>query len=92
MTFIKFGIGRATYDASQEIRNGHILREEAKLLVKKYDGEYPHTYIDEVLSYIGLNQKKFQKLCDKFRSPHLWVKSKNKWCLRHTINDDGYND
>ena len=91
-TFIKFGIGRATYDASQEIRNGHILREEAKLLVKKYDGEYPYTYIDEVLSYIGLNQKKFQKLCDKFRSPHLWVKTKNKWYLRHTINDDGYND
>lgn len=27
-TFIKFGIGRATYDASQEIRNRHLTREE----------------------------------------------------------------
>ena len=26
--FIKFGIGRATYDAAQEIRNGKITREE----------------------------------------------------------------
>ena len=30
-TFIKFGIGRATYDASQEVRNKHITREEAKI-------------------------------------------------------------
>ena len=27
-TYIKFGIGRATYDSSQEIRNRHITREE----------------------------------------------------------------
>ena len=25
-TYIKFGIGRATYDASQEIRNNHLTR------------------------------------------------------------------
>ena len=36
-TFIKFGIGRATYDASQEIRNKHITREEAMALVKRFD-------------------------------------------------------
>ena len=36
---IKFGIGRATYDASQEIRNKHLTRDEGKNLVKKYDGE-----------------------------------------------------
>ena len=28
-TFIKFGIGRATYDAAQEARNGDITRDEA---------------------------------------------------------------
>jgi N-acetyl sugar amidotransferase len=27
-TYIKFGLGRATYDASQEIRNRHLTREE----------------------------------------------------------------
>ena len=30
-TYIKFGIGRATYDASQEIRSGDITREEGSL-------------------------------------------------------------
>ncbi|NGZ28398.1 MAG: N-acetyl sugar amidotransferase, partial [Magnetococcales bacterium] len=38
-THIKFGIGRATYDASQEVRSGEITREEGVALVRKYDGE-----------------------------------------------------
>ena len=40
-TFIKFGIGRATYDTAQEIRHRYIDREEGVALVKKYDGEFP---------------------------------------------------
>ena len=91
-TFIKFGLGRATYDSSQEIRNGHLLREEAKNLVKKYDGEYPDIYIDEVLKYINLDKDKFHKLCDEFRSDHLWKKTKNGWKLRHSVNFDGTDD
>ena len=35
-TYIKFGIGRATYDASQEIRNNHITREEGVALVNPF--------------------------------------------------------
>ena len=31
-TYIKFGLGRASYDASQEIRNNHITRDEGKNL------------------------------------------------------------
>ena len=34
-TFIKFGIGRATYDVSQELRNDHLTIEEGKKLIKK---------------------------------------------------------
>ena len=34
-TLIKFGIGRATYDAAQEIRSGDITREEGVALVNK---------------------------------------------------------
>ena len=39
-TFIKFGIGRATYDVSQELRNDHLTIEEGKKLIKKYDGGF----------------------------------------------------
>ena len=37
-TGIKFGLGRTSYDASQEIRNGHLTRDEGIALVKKFDG------------------------------------------------------
>lgn len=84
-TFIKFGIGRATYDASQEVRNKHLTRDEAIKLVSRYDGEFPDKYLDDVLEYIDLKREDFIKLCDKFRSPHLWKKINNGWKLRHTI-------
>ena len=45
-TFIKFGLGRASYDASQEIRNNEISREEGVALVRKYDGEFPERFAD----------------------------------------------
>ena len=84
-TFIKFGIGRATYDASQEVRNNHLTREEAIKLVSRYDGEYPDKYLNEVLNYLEIKVEDFNKLCDKFRSPHLWQKTSNGWKLRHTV-------
>ena len=40
-TFTKFGIGRATADAAQEIRSGDITRDEGVALVRRYDGEFP---------------------------------------------------
>ena len=44
------------------------------------------------MDYIEIDKKKFYKLCDKFRSPHLWKKTSNGWKLRHTVNNDGTDD
>jgi N-acetyl sugar amidotransferase len=91
-TFIKFGIGRASYDASQEIRNKHLTREEGVNLVKKYDGEFPDKYFSEIMSFLEIDEEKFFMICDKFRSPHLWKKKNDKWKLRHTVAKDGTDD
>ncbi len=91
-TYIKFGIGRATYDSSQEIRNNHISREEACLLVGKYDGEYPSKYLKETLEYLDISENYFLQLCDKFRSPHIWTKKNDQWKLNHTVNQNGFLD
>lgn len=92
-TFIKFGIGRATYDASQEIRNKHINREEAMSLVNRFDGEFPDRYFKDIMDYLDMKPECFLDLCDKFRSPHLWGKDINgNWKLRHTINKNGLDD
>jgi len=91
-SFIKFGIGRSSYDASQEIRNKHLTREEGKALVKRFDGEFPDKYFEEIMEYIDMSPKRFHELCDEFRSPHLWVKEKGEWKLRHNVNLNGLND
>ena len=91
-TYIKFGIGRATYDASQEVRNKHLTREEAVALVKKFDGEFPDRYFNEVMEYIGMKPERFHELCDQFRSPHLWTKENGEWKLRHNVAGTGADD
>ena len=91
-TFIKFGIGRATYDASQEIRNKHLTREEGVSLVSRFDGEFPDKYFNEIMEYLEIDPEHFHSLCDEFRSPHLWRMKEKKWELRHTVSGDGVDD
>ncbi|MBI4280132.1 MAG: N-acetyl sugar amidotransferase [Armatimonadetes bacterium] len=85
-TFIKFGLGRASYDASQEIRNRHLTREEGVALVRRFDGEFPEKYFQEVMDYIDMRPERFMELCDQFRSPHLWMKENGEWRLRHQVS------
>lgn len=93
-TFIKFGIGRATYDASQEIRNKHITREEGVALVKRFDGEFPDRYFNEIMQYLNIDPDYFKnELVDKFRSPHLWAMNESgNWQLRHNVAGTGLED
>lgn len=84
-TLIKFGIGRATYDAAQEIRNEKITREEAVRLVEKYDQEFPQKFYADFLEYIDTTEDEFVSTVDKFRSPHLWEKVGGEWKLRHSV-------
>ena len=90
--FIKFGFGRCTEDASQEVRNKHLTREEGCALVAKYDGEFPQRYFQDVMDYLEMEPDHFMQLCDKFRSPHLWAKVGGDWKLRHTVNKTGVDD
>ena len=85
LTHIKFGLGRASYDAAQEIRNDKITREEGINLVKLYDHEFPKKYYNEFLKYIDLKDEDFNLTVDKFRSPHLWRKKNEKWSLLQKI-------
>ena len=85
-TYIKFGIGRCTYDAAQEVRNQKMTREEAVHLVNKYDSEFPEKFFQDFLEYIDTSEEEFHKIIDDHRSPHLWKKNvDNTWTLKHTI-------
>jgi N-acetyl sugar amidotransferase len=69
-TYIKFGIGRTCYDASQEIRSGDITREEGVALMHRFDGEYPNRFEKELFQYLSIQEKEFGKdIAAKFKQP-----------------------
>ena len=68
-TGVKFGLGRASYDAAQEIRSGDITREEGIALVEKFDHEYPSRFEDEIFSYLSLPEKEFPEASKMFEQP-----------------------
>ncbi|MBI4369355.1 MAG: N-acetyl sugar amidotransferase [Elusimicrobia bacterium] len=84
--FIKFGLGRATLDAAQEIRHKHLTREEGIALINRFDGEFPNRFFKDVMEYVEMDPERFLKLCDDFRSPHLWRKTGDKWELRYKVS------
>lgn len=68
-TYVKFGIGRATYDAAQEIRSGDITREEGVALVRRFDGEWPARFEKELMDYLSINSREFPAASKMFRNP-----------------------
>ena len=82
---IKFGLGRASYDASQEIRNKKITREEGVSLVRKYDTEIPSKYLEDMLNYMDIDSDAFWKVIDHNRPKKLWKKENNNWVLSHQV-------
>lgn len=68
-TFVKFGIGRATYDAAQEVRSRDIERDEAVALIKRFDGEFPERFADECFRYMSIPPKEFPIASKMFEQP-----------------------
>jgi len=68
-TNIKFGIGRATYDAAQEIRSRDITRDEGIALVRRFDGEFPERFFEEILRYLSIPENEFPEASKMFTQP-----------------------
>jgi N-acetyl sugar amidotransferase len=85
LSYIKFGIARATADAAHEIRDGHITREEGINLIKRFDGEFPGEHFKTFLDYCDITEEHYHKVIDSWRSPHLWHKVDGKWELKYPI-------
>tara|TARA_B110000858_G_scaffold66758_1_gene77547 strand:+ start:914 stop:2083 length:1170 start_codon:yes stop_codon:yes gene_type:complete len=85
LSYIKFGIGRATSDTAHEIRDDKITRDEGRALVKKYDGEFPRKNFEIFLKYLDITQAQFDEVIDSWRSPHIWKKIDNEWKLKHAV-------
>ena len=72
MMHVKFGFGRSTRMASRMIQNGHMTREQGLELVCRYDGEYPESYLPDVLEYLQMTREELDDVVDRHRNPELW--------------------
>ena len=85
LAYIKFGHGRCLSDTAHEIRDGHISREEAITLIKRYDGEFPKKYYQEFLKYCDLSEEEFHDVIESWRSEHIWIFENNEWKLKNPV-------
>jgi N-acetyl sugar amidotransferase len=84
LKFLKFGYGRATDDASMEIRHGRMTREEGIEMVKKYDSVEPsnlQTYLD----FLEITKDEFYRFIDPMRDEDIWEKLNGEWHMRDSI-------
>tara|TARA_X000000950_G_C13880828_1_gene646795 strand:+ start:606 stop:1730 length:1125 start_codon:yes stop_codon:yes gene_type:complete len=76
--FLKFGFGRVTDLACLSIRRNRITRSQAKEFIIKYDGKFPHTYLDKsienILKPLNISLDEFIECCDKFTNKNLFLK------------------
>jgi N-acetyl sugar amidotransferase len=72
MMHIKFGFGRATRMASRLIQFGHMKRDRGLRQAKRFDGEWPGTYLEPVLDYLDLSVVNLHDIIDQHRNPEIW--------------------
>jgi N-acetyl sugar amidotransferase len=70
--FLKFGYGRATDQASIDIRNNRLSRIEALKLIKSNEGKIPLEYFDDFLKNFDLSKDEFLKICEKWTNKEIF--------------------
>lgn len=72
----KYGYGRGCTQISVDVRAGMVSRAHALEWVEKWDGAFPHTYMGvanaEILSRIGITEKRMWELLDQFTNKDLF--------------------
>ena len=71
LKYLKFGYGRATDDASMEIRHGRMTREEGIEMVKRYDAREPST-LEHYCNFLGISVQRFYDLVAPMRDRAVW--------------------
>lgn len=86
MKLLKFGYGRGTDHACEDIRNKLISRQKGINLVKKFDRvKLSDYFINDFISFIGISKKNFFKVLNKFTDKKIWFKKNGKLKLKVEI-------
>ena len=85
LKYLKFGYGRATDDASMEIRHGRMTREEAIQMVERYDSNEPKA-LEYYCEFLGITKEIFYGYIDSMRDPSIWRKEGNNWVVMDSVS------
>lgn len=86
LAYLKFGLGRCSRDAQQDIRRHHITRAEGVRLVQRFDDEFPSRYFSWMLDYLQISEQRFWDVMDFYRSnSNVWGKRFGKWHLKAVV-------
>ena len=79
--YLKYGFGRATDIANNQIRRGRLTMADAKAIVERHDGNYPHSCLgkplNEILEEIDMDESEFDKICDSFTNKRIFETDEN---------------
>lgn len=89
--YYKFGFGRATDFANEQIRNNKISRDEGIALVKKYDGICDDSIIKKYCKYINISEKKFWTIINKWVNKDIFKLTSKRPIPKFTVGED-FND
>jgi len=84
LKYLKFGYGRATDDASMEIRHGRMTREQGIDIVRRYDANEPTT-LDGYCEFLGISKQRFYDLVEPMRDPQIWQKKNGAWAATDSV-------
>ena len=87
---MKFGYGRATDHACEDIRNGRLTRDEAKLLIAEHDlKDISNAIIQDVAAYLEISSDMLSKMIEKYRNTEIWQKASNgSWHIPNHLQDE----
>lgn len=77
----KFGFSRSFDNLSVEIRNGRMTRDEAIEWLCARGDETPHDDIARFCDFVGIEQRRFFEIVEKFRNPRVWVRRGDSWVI-----------
>jgi N-acetyl sugar amidotransferase len=83
MMHIKFGFGRATRMASRLIQSEHMTRHTGLSLATSWDGQFPHSYLSDVMDYLDMTRRDLLDVVDQHRNPEIWDRKDGQWVLKH---------
>jgi N-acetyl sugar amidotransferase len=87
LKYLKFGYGRATDDAANEIRHGRMTREQGIEMVMRYDHLRPSD-MDVFLRKSGLSEPQLLEMIEPMRDPSIWeMDPAGKWRIKDHVGN-----